>query len=242
MSAKKTEDQSTLKGAIIAGVFNTALGVVIAFCVLAGTAPQPYTPTPKKPGDPPPPLPSGIWYWKGEENGGDWRSKEPAFLAGEGPLALEDADLNGWAQSAFKAIPPAPAAGAAPGGAAAAAAPNFSAAAGVPNFRSWHAKDASEGYFQVAMPFAVMVLGFDVEVLYQARGTFTNGPAGPVFQPTYSSFGSARLPTTGGLAKVVFDDLAKKFIPDATAKKYGDAWGKFNSATPQDGQLVLARQ
>ncbi|MGA2052178.1 MAG: hypothetical protein ABSH19_02575 [Opitutales bacterium] len=240
-AAKRTEDKSTLGGALAAGVINVILGVVIGFCVLAATAPQAYSPTPKKEGDPPPPLPAGIWYWKGDDSGGDWQSKEPDFLAGAGPLTLADTDLNGWAQAGFKATPPAAAAAAAPG-AAPPAAPNFNAVAGVPNFRSWQAKAGGAGYFQVAMPFAVTVLGFNVEVLYQARGTFKAGPQGPEFEPTYSSFGSARLPTAGGVAGMVFNELAKEFIPDAVAKKYAGAWGKFNSATPQDGQLVLARQ
>lgn len=224
----------------MAAGINVVMGAVIAFCVLASTAPQTYSPTPKKDGGPPPPLPAGVWYWAGAvEGGGDWRGQEAALLSGTTPLGLADTDLNGWAQEIFKVAPPAADAAAKPG-AAAASAPNFAATPGIPNFRSYYAKDAGAGYFQVAMPFSVQVLGFNVLVLYQARGTFVSGAQGPEFEPTYSSLGSARVPGVGGLTTMLFNKLAAEFTPADAVKKYAGAWAKYNSATAQDGQLVLA--
>jgi len=143
--------------------------------------------------------------------------------------------LNGWGHTVFKA---APAPAAKPGEAA--AAPNFQATPGAPNFRSYFTKDAGEGYFQVAMPFNVTVLGFNLTVLYQARGTFVSGAQGPQFAPSYSSLGSARVPAAGGLTTMLFNKLTAEFLPADAVKKYAGAWAKYNSATPQDGQLVLA--
>jgi len=241
-AAKAKEDKSTLGGAYLAAVINAAMGVIIAFCVLAGTTPQVYSPTPKKTGGPPPPLPAGVWYWAGATSGGDWHAKEAALLAGTSPLGLADEDLNGWGPTIFKAAPPPAAAPGAAGAAAAASPPSFQAVPGAPNFRSYFAKDAGAGYFQVAMPFNVTVLGFNVAVLYQARGTFVSGAQGPEFVPTYSSLGSARVPTTGGLTTYLFNKLTAEFVPADAVKKYAGAWAKYNSATLQDGQLVLAHQ
>ncbi len=236
-AAKKEKSQPTLAGALIAGAISAALGVVVAFCVLAGTAPATYTPTPKKAGDPPPPPPAGVWYWAGTQSGGDWHGKETVFIAaGSGQVPLQDAELNIWAGTIFKAAPPAAAAGK-PGAPAETA--TFKTVAGAPNFRSWHGKDAPEGYFQIAMPFAVSVMGYDFSVLYQVRGTFANGAKGPEFEPEYTSFGQARLPAAIG--KWVFDKLVADYTPGDAVKKYAGAWAKYNSAQPQDGQLVLAR-
>ena len=238
-AAKKKEDSSSLGGAFVAGVINVVVGGLIAFCVLANTAPQAYSPTPKKDGGPPPPLPAGVWYWAGAvEGGGDWRGQEAAFLAGTSPLGLADTDLNGWAQEVFKLAP----AAAKPGAGNSTAAPNFAATPGTPNFRSYFAKDAGAGYFQVAMPFSVQVLGFNLSVLYQARGTFVSGAQGPEFVPAYSSLGSARVPGAGGLTTMLFNRLAAEFTPADAVKKYAGAWAKYNSASEQDGQLVLAHQ
>jgi hypothetical protein len=238
-AAKAKEDSSSLGGAFVAGAINVVLGVLIAFCVLANTAPQAYSPTPKKDGGPPPPLPAGVWYWPGAAGEGDWRGQEAAFLAGTSPLGLADTDLNGWAQEIFKVAPPA---AAKPGAGNSTAAPSFAATPGIPNFRSYFAKDAGAGYFQVAMPFGVQVLGFNLSVLYQARGTFVSGAQGPEFVPSYSSLGSARVPGVGGLTTILFNKLAAEFTPADAAKKYAGAWAKYNSATAQDGQLVLAHQ
>jgi len=247
MCAAQTKKESeTLGGVMVAAVLNVVIGAVAAFCVLAGTAPVAYSPVPKKTDGPPPPLPAGIWYWPGGSGEGDWESKEAAFLAAQpGKLELGDGDFNAWALSTFKAAPKAPAAApAGPDGkpAPASSPPSFQALPGVPNFRSYGSGNAADGYFQVAMPFNVTVLGFNLSVLYQVRGTFAAGAQGPKFEPFYTSLGSARLPAMGGLAGMLFNKLAAEFLPADAVKKYAGPWAQYQSATPGNAVLVLDRQ
>lgn len=119
---------------------------------------------------------------------------------------------------------------------------SFGLVPGNPNFHIF--KDAqapadASATFQIAVPMTVTLLGVDISTVYQARGVFVAGPSGPQFQPYYSYLGSARIPSTGGLAKKFFDDIAGKFAASDAAKKYADAWAKLASATVQDGGLVL---
>lgn len=54
---KKARKQATFGGAIVCAFFNAALGVLLAFCVLALTAPPEYKAAPDAKTGKPPPLP-----------------------------------------------------------------------------------------------------------------------------------------------------------------------------------------
>ncbi len=248
---KKPGDDVTMGKVLVAAAFNFVLGTILAFCVLAGTVPQLYDPKVKKPGDKLPAPPAGIWYREGKKTGGDWRSKEAAFLAAQpGQLSLTDADLNSWAAIAFKPAAgkgkpatPAPATPAKPGAPAAPSAPagdSYAIAPGIPNFRAEHLPEATTGYFQIAFPFNLTVMGYDVTVLYQARGRFVNGPNGLEFEPFFSALGCARLPIQGGIAKSFAAGIFKGASNFDALKKYAAVWPKLSGAEPGDGELTLS--
>jgi hypothetical protein len=251
---KKKKHEITLRGVILCACFNIVLGVVLGFAVLSVTPPQDYKATPDQKTGKVPPIPTGIWAWNGTLTG-DWRDKEDAFLAGQGEVTLTDAVLSGWATDMFQPAKP----GADSGNtsnqpastadkakqdikAAAADMKNFALTAGTPSFRVFRdpqAPDATTPSFQVTLPFKLTLLGIDMTVLYQARGTFVAGANGPQFQPYYTSFGCARVPSVAGLPKMVFNDLLHAFTASPDAQKYTDAWAKFGSATLKDDALVL---
>jgi hypothetical protein len=258
---KKARKKATFAGAVIAGIFSISLGVLLGFCVLAAAAPMEYQPkADTKTGKIAPP-PAGLFYWAGAP-GGDYDAKETQYLAGQpGSLTVADSELNSWSMSVFKfdaPKPKAPAAPAAPPASTSEAAKvkeqaqeaeadlkNFGMEPGSPNFHIFHDPLAPADVpfsFQVAVPLTVTLLGVDIPMVYQARGVFEPGPQGPQFKPYYSCFGSARIPTGPGLAKLLFDTIASKFAASDPAKKYADAWVKLSSATVQDGGLVLTNK
>ncbi len=265
---KKARKSATFGGAIVCAFFNTSLGVLLAFCVLALTAPKEYKATPDAKTGKTPPPPTGLFYWAGQP-GGDFEAKDAQFLSPQpGTLTVADSELNAWSVATFKLAAPkpkAPVAAATPAPAAAsgtaATGPStadkvkddaklaaadlqsFGLVPGNPNFHIFKDPQAPADApvtFQISVPMTVTLLGTDIVTVYQARGVFVAGPSGPQFQPSYSYIGSARIPATGGLGTMLFDDIAGKFAASDAAKKYADAWAKLASATVQDGGLVLA--
>jgi hypothetical protein len=257
---KKARKKATIGGAIIYGFFNTSLGALLGFCVLAGTSPLAYTAKADAKGQIAPP-PAGLFYWAGLP-GGDYMAREEQLLSAQpGSFTVADAELNAWSASVFKfaAPPPKPKAPAAPATTAASTASkadqvkadaqeaeadlkSFGMTPASPNFHVFHdpTGPASVPFsFQVAVPMTITLLGVDIPTVYQARGVFVAGAQGPQFQPYSSYLGSARIPAAPGFAKMMFDSIAAKFAASDPAKKYADAWAKLASATVQDGGLVL---
>jgi len=261
---KKARKKATFAGAIFYGFFNTSLGVLLGFCVLATTAAFEYKAKPDPKTGKIPPMPAGLFYWAGA-SGGDFAGKEAQFLAAApGSVTLADNELNSWSASVFKFVQPKPKTPAAPPPANGAKPPgttsegakmkdeakaaeadlkDFGLTPNSPNFHIFHDPAAPANVpvcFQIAVPMTITLLGVDIPTVYQARGTFVPGPSGPQFQPYASFFGSARIPAEAGLAKMMFDSIASKFAASDPAKKYADAWAKYASAMVQDGGLALA--
>jgi hypothetical protein len=208
-------------------------------------------------------MPAGLFYWAGTP-GGDFMSKDSQFLAAQpGSVTVADTELNAWSASVFKfAEPPKPKAPATPAAPAGSAASTVSKADQVkadaavaaadlqsfgltpasPNFHVFHDPAAPADVpfsFQIAVPMTLTLLGVAIPTVYQARGVFVAGPQGPRFQPYASYFGSAHIPATAGLGKMMFDSISAKFAASDPAKKYADAWAKLASAAVQDGGVVL---
>jgi hypothetical protein len=260
---KKARKKATFGGAIFYGFFNTSLGVLLGFCVLATTAPFEYKAKADAKTGKVPPLPAGLYYWAGSP-GGDFMSKESQFLAAApGSFTVADSELNAWSGSVFKFVQPKPKTPAATPPANGAKPPvatsetskmkdeakeaeadlkSFGLTPNSPNFHVFHDPAAPADVlfsFQIAVPMTITLLGVDIPTVYQARGTFVPGPQGPQFQPYASFFGNARIPAEAGLAKMMFNSIASKFAASDPAKKYSDVWVKFSSATVQDGGLAL---
>jgi len=114
--------------------------------------------------------------------------------------------------------------------------------AGTPNFHAFKDPQAPADVatsFQVALPMTITLFGLDFDTVYQARGVFVAGSAGPQFQPYYSYLGSARIPVLPGLAQKIFNTFAAKYASGDDLKKYADAWAKLPNVSVQDGALVL---
>ncbi len=255
---KKARKKATMGGAIACGIFNAVLGVALGFLILSLSAPPEYKPKPDAKTGKIPPPPATLFYWAGAP-GGDYRSKEAQLLVDKpGSVTISDLELNAWAAATFKGAPsrPTPVAKAAPpkgtstsdvdkakaeAKAVEADLQSFGVNAGTPNFHIFKDPAAPADAplsFQIALPMTVDIAGDSIETVYQARGTFVAGPAGPEFKPYVSYLGNARIP--GPLAGTMFHSLFAKFAASDEAKKYADAWAKLASANVQEGALVLA--
>ena len=227
--------------------------------MLVATAPAEFKPKPDTKTGKMPDPPAALFYWAGTP-GGDYQGAEPQMLAAPaGGVTLKDGQLNAWAASVFKvAAAPKPASKPAqPAGtdkndiakvkdeakAAEADISNFGMTPGTPNFHIFHDPMAPSDVplsFQVSLPLKIILLGMEVDTVYQARGVFVPGAHGPAFKPYYSYIGSARIPIAPGCAQKFFDDLVSKYAQADGAKQYADAWAKYTGATLQDGAIVLA--
>jgi hypothetical protein len=261
---KKARKKATFGGAVVCGVFNVVLGVLLGFVVLSLTAPVEYKPkADAKTGKTPPP-PAGLYYWAGPPSG-DYHAKEAQLLsASPSTVSITDGELNAWSAVTFKSTQP-PKVAATPKPAAKPADPkatgedksakakeemkalesdlqSFGVAAGSPNFHVF--KDAKAPAdapvsLQIALPMTVTIFGVAIDTVYQARGVFVAGAQGPEFKPYMSYFGSARIP--GPFAGKMFNSFIAKFAAADAAKKYADAWAKLASASiTEEGALVLA--
>lgn len=255
---KKARKKATMGGAIACGIFNTVLGVALGFLILSLSAAPEYKPKPDAKTGKIPPLPATLFYWAGMP-GGDYRSKESQLLADKpGSVTVSDLELNAWAAATFKSAPPPPkpvAKAAPPKGtgtsdvakakeeakAVETDLQSFGITSGTPNFHIFKDPQAPADApfsFQIALPMTVNVAGDPIETVYQARGTFVAGSAGPEFKPYVSYLGSARIPAP--LAGTMFHSFLAKFAASDEAKKYADAWAKLASVNVQEGALVLA--
>ena len=112
---KKARKKATFGGAIVCAFVNTALGVVLGFCVLSASAPPDFPPkldpkaakTAKSDKAPAPPA-TGLFYWAGAK-GGNYHDKEAQLLVDKpGSVTITDGELNAWAADSFKALAPMP--------------------------------------------------------------------------------------------------------------------------------------
>jgi hypothetical protein len=261
---KKARKQATLGGAIVCGVSSAVLGALLGMIILATSAPAEYKPKANAKTSTVAPPPAGLFYWAGVPTG-DYQSKETQFLASQPGLTLSDGELNAWATANFKSTVgiPKPKDKAAQNAsdkkpqtevekAKAVVAKEvkvaeqdlktWGLAAGTPNFHAFKDPAAPADApvaFQVALPMAITLFGVEFDTVYQARGVFVSGPAGPQFKPYYSYLGSARIPVLPGLAQKIFNTLSASFARNDALRKYADAWAKYPSVTVQDGALIL---
>jgi len=262
---KKARKQATFKGAVICGFMSAFLGGILGMIILATSAPVEYKPkADAKTGQVPPP-PAGLYFWAGAP-GGDYKSKEAQFLAGQPGLTISDGELNAWAAANFKSdVGQTKQAEKKAAAAADAKKPvsvadkakaevakdvkvaeqdlkTWGIAAGTPNFHAFKDPAAPADApvsFQVALPMTITLFGVNFDTVYQARGVFVQGSTGPQFKPYYSFLGNARIPVMPGLAQKIFNTFVAAFASSDDVKKYADAWAKFPSASVEDGKLVL---
>jgi len=260
---KKARKQATFKGAVICGFMSAFLGGVFGMIALATSAPVEYQPKADAKTAASPPM--GLFYWPGAP-GGDFKSKEAQFLAGQPGLTISDGELNAWAAANFKSeVGQSKQAEKKAAAAADAKKPvtladkakaevakdvkvaeqdikTWGIAAGTPNFHAFKDPAAPADApvsFQVALPMTITLFGINFDTVYQARGVFVQGSAGPQFKPYYSYLGNARIPVLPGLAQKIFNSFATAFASSDDVKKYADAWAKLPGASVEDGKLVL---
>jgi hypothetical protein len=262
---KKARKKATFKGAIVCGIMSAFLGAILGMVILATSAPVEYKPKAAAKSTPP----AGLFYWAGTPDGdyrtkeAAFLAGQPGVTFSDGELnawaaAMFKSDVGQPKPEAKKPAAATDATGApkppitgtdkakAEVKAAAMAAENnlenWGLQAGTPNFHAFKDPQAPTDVpvsFQIALPMTITLFGLDFNTVYQARGVFVDGSAGPQFKPYYSFIGSARLPVLPGLAQKIFNIFAAKYAGGDDLKKHADAWAKLSHASLQDGVLVL---
>ncbi len=266
---KKARKQATLKGAVICSFFNVFLGAILGMIILTTSAPVEYQPKPNAKTGKVAPPPAGLFYWAGASGSDYRSKEAEFLASSPSGVTLSDAELNAWAEAMFKSdvgkAKPAAKKGAPTAKAvddkkpvsetdkakakveegvktAEADLKTWGLDAGTPNFHAFKDPAAPADApvsFQVALPMTITLFGVNFDTVYQARGVFVAGSAGPQFKPYYSFLGTARIPVLPGLAQKVFNTFAAKYAGSDEMKKYAEAWAKLTTASVQDGALVL---